>query len=172
MLLDDKKLFMNYNIILRFLEYEKKDKYQRLSFFVIGALLTSIEKITQIYNFKEIQFFFNIAVFLYRKNIQKSLLQRKDLDFFEKYFVPEYETFLNAIMEKITNEKLKLEYEVIFKNYFENVFKIWILYNVIFYEIISILIIIFRVNTITKIEGGKQPFLDKIILNILMSVKM
>ena len=99
-------------------------------------------------------------------------MKRYDLDIFKKYFIPEYEIFLNAIMEKITNEKLKLEYEVIFKNYFENVFRIWMLYNILIGVTMSLIAIILRINNIDKIEGTKQPFFDKIILNIFMFVKL
>ena len=49
---------MNYNIILRFLEYEKKENYQRLYILSLSTLLYEIGKILPIYrNLKEIQSF-------------------------------------------------------------------------------------------------------------------
>ena len=163
---------MKYNIILRFLEYEKKENYQRLLFFIGNVLIHEFQKIINTYNLKKLQLLYTILFYYYRKYISIPIITKKDLNIFEKYFVPEYEVFLNAVFGKITNEKLKLEYEEIFKNYFENVFRIWIFYNIIIGYIVSYVVLIFMINNIDKIEGTKQSFIDKIPINIYLFIKL
>ena len=163
---------MNYNIILRFLEYEKRQNYTRLFLLITNVMIHEFQKEINTYNFKNLQLLYTIIFYNYRKYISIPQIHKMDFNIFEKYFVPEYEVFLNAVMEKVTNEKLKLEYEEIFKNYFENVFKIWVWYNIFISYSVSFATIIYIINNTDKIEGTKQTFVDKIPINIYIFIQL
>lgn len=156
----------DYSIVLRFLKYEKKDRFDRLSLLCLTFLIFYTREIINVYNNIPLQFLTHNSVQILFKKVLLPNIEKKNAKFVETFFLPEFELFMNNLTFSMVDPRLKHEYEHLFVTFYKNYYNVWFFYNCYIEQIIIAIIFFIYLNVMDKFEGIGVSLSDRVFMNL------
>ena len=155
-----------YGILIRFLNYEKQDKFERLSLLFSTFLLYHTRSQINVYNNIPLQFITHNSTQFLLRNVLRQRIIEKNKEYVKTYFLPEFETFIKNITFSKQTTELGKEYEHLFKTFYKNYFDLFYNYNAVIDHVSCAVVYFVILNAIDKIESFDLSISDKIFMNV------
>lgn len=156
----------DYSIILRFLKYEKKDRFERFSLICLILLIYYTREIINVYNNIPLQFLTHNSVQILFKKVLFPKIYKTNMNFYKKFFIPEFELFMNNLTFSMVDPRLKHEYEHLFVTFYKNYFTVWYYYNSMIEHFILAIVYFIYLNVMDNFESIDVTLIDKVFMNI------
>ena len=162
---------LNKNIIILFLELEKKMEYKRLTIIFLTHFWSNIGVKVQNYPYLKTRWSINI-LYPHLLKILRNNNKKEDLVYLKKFLVPELTNVYLKCVREITIKDLRDEYRDVFTNSYQDLILIFHSYNLVLLRFVQLFVGIIDVNIASKLNNIDISKKDLLITNFYMILFM